>query len=136
MAVSMVTVAGPNGWQEISWPSYVLFRDRFADLLDPNLYTLEWLDNMVLTGQFHLFTQGNSAILVSLKLYPTGVRECHVEAAVGELSLLTGPLISTVEQWASKIGCALVVIQSREGWLKVMKSQGYSPYQIAIRKEL
>jgi N-acyl-L-homoserine lactone synthetase len=41
-----------------------------------------------------------------------------------------------VEEWAQQQGCSTIVIQSREGWLKVMKASGYSPYQASIRKDL
>lgn len=112
------------------------WQDAFAPILDPRFYTMEWLTAEIWSGRMRLFTGENSAILVSLKLYPTGLKECQIEAAAGELNELVSSSIREVEQWASEQGCETVVIQSREGWQKVMKSQGYLPYQTAIRKDI
>lgn len=121
----------PPGWSE-----YQRFRSGFISILDPELYTESWLDGEVWSGRFRLFSHADSAILVSLKAYPTGVREMHVEAAVGELSQLIGPTILLAENWARSIGCRFARIESREGWSRVMKRKGYLLYQTAIRKEL
>lgn len=130
------------GWHKlasalvIDWLAYVPFRAAFEQLLDPELYTLEWLDGKVVSGEFRLFKSGQSAILCSLRTFPTGYKEMHVEAAVGELRPLTGPIIAAAEEWAKQEGCKAIRIESREGWLRVMGSQGYQLYQTAIRKEI
>ena len=123
-------------WELPNWPDYLRFRDDLAGILDPRFYTIRWLDGEIWSGRIRLFSGPKSCILVSLKVYPTGLKECHVEAAAGELSELVSTTIRRVEEWAQQQGCSTIVIQSREGWLKVMKSSGYSPYQTAIRKEL
>lgn len=123
-------------WQDDVWPEYLRFREELVGILDLRLYSAEWLDGEVWSGRMFLFTEADAAILCSLKLYPTGLKECHVEAAAGELRSLTDRLIHRVEQWALKTGCALVTIQSRAGWERLMKPQGYNRHQVAIRKEI
>ncbi len=115
---------------------YQRWRGELALLLDTRFFTIDWLDREVLYGRLQLFSDEKSAIVVSVKTYPTGAKECHIECAAGELDHLIGPAIRRVEQWAAEQGCIVVTIQSREGWQKVMKSQGYELYQTAIRKEL
>lgn len=115
---------------------YERWRPELAAMLDTRFYDIQWLDEAILSYQLHLFSDEKSAIVASVKTYPTGAKECHVECACGELAHLIGPAISRVEQWAANQGCIVVTIQSREGWQKVMKSQGYEHHQTAIRKEL
>lgn len=115
---------------------YQRWRVELASLLDTRFHTIEWLDREILYGRLHLFSDEKSAIVAAVKTYPTGAKECQIECAAGELAHLIGPAIDRVEQWASEQGCIVVTIQSREGWQKVMKSQGYELYQTAIRKEL
>lgn len=118
------------------WPEYLRFRDDLAGILDPRFYTVQWLDGELWSGRIRLFADANSCILATLKVYPTGLKECHVEAAAGELSELVSTTIRRVEEWAQQQGCSTIVIQSREGWLKVMKASGYNLHQTAIRKAI
>ena len=118
------------------WPDYMRWRDALVGLLDPRFYPANWLDGEIWSGRLRLFADEKSAIVTSFKVYPTGIKECHVESAAGELGHLIGPAIRRVEQWASANGCSIVSISSREGWQKVMKSQGYNLHQTAIRKEI
>lgn len=115
---------------------YICFREHFAGLIDPDCYTLDWLDGQVFSGEFRCFASGASAILVSIKYYPTGRKELHGQAAVGCLEELTGTLIPQAEQWGREQGCSHATIESREGWLRHMKRQGYEHYQTTIRKAL
>ena len=121
----------PPGWDE-----YLRWRDDFAAILDPRFYTVEWLDGEVWSGRIRLFSGPNSCILASIKPYPTGALELHVMAATGELNEIISSTIVSVETWARSIGCIVAVIESRAGWLKVMKASGYKLHQTAIRKEL
>ena len=34
------------------------------------------------------------------------------------------------------IGCVFAIIESRPGWARALKQQGYEPYQVAVRKAL
>ena len=122
---------GPAKWQD--WPRW---RGVFHQMLDPALYTLEWLDGEIACGRFILFQTADSAILVSIKVYPTGYKECQGEAATGKLAEIIDHLIPSAESWARAIGCKSAQIQSREGWVRQMKKRGYVLYQTTIRKAL
>lgn len=115
---------------------YMRWRPELAAMLDTRFYTAEWLDAQILNGQMRLFSDEKSAIVVAVKAYPAGAKECLVEAAAGELAHLIGPAISRVEKWAAEQGCIAVTIQSREGWQKIMKTQGYNLHQTSIRKDI
>ncbi|SES08567.1 hypothetical protein SAMN05518866_13740 [Sphingobium sp. YR768] len=118
------------------WGAYLLWRDAFADVLDPECYAIDWLDQQVAAGTFVLFSDEKSAILVAVKRYPTGLLELHGQIAVGELNALIASTIPSAENWARSIGCARAVIESRRGWSRVMAQFGYSEHQVHIRKEL
>lgn len=129
-------MTAPHGEIFGSWADYRRFRSRFADELDPALYTLDWLDVEVFSGRMRLLSCGNSAILLSFRDYPTGLRELHGEFATGELDVILTTLIPAAEALGRANGCSTAVIQSRSGWVKVMKNHGYERFQTSIRKGL
>lgn len=118
----------------VNWPEYLRFRDAFAAALDPRFYPISWLDGEVACGRMLLLTGEHSAILFSVKTYPSGLKELHGELAVGELPEIISALIPSAEQFGKAIGCVTATIQSRPGWVKVMRDQGYELHQAEIRK--
>lgn len=117
------------------WAAYLRFRDAFGEVMDPRLYTLDWLDAQLLTGQAMFWATDNAAILAELKLYPTGARDIHGLIAAGDLQDIIESLIPQAEQWARGIGCIGAIIESREGWVKALKPSGYNIHQVSVRKD-
>lgn len=115
---------------------YSKFRPALVALLDERLYPASWLDEQIENGNFLLLSAGNSAMLLSLKVYPSGVRELHAEAAIGELAAIRDNLTPQAEQFAQAIGCSFASCASREGWERALKSMGYKRYQVTLRKAL
>lgn len=128
------------GRQRVARPmvasNYARFRDGFAALLDPALYPLEWLDEQIATGNFVLLHDGDSAILISVRTYPSGLKELHGEAALGNLAVLTDNLIPLALQFGKSIGCQLACIESRPGWSKALRNDGWTLHKIALQKPL
>ena len=122
--------------QSATLDDYLKWRSAFAGLLDPELYPLSWLDEQLATGEFVLFSCTDAAILVSTRVYPSGLKEIHGEAAVGNLATIVGRLIPLAEQHGKHIGCAYASIASREGWSREMRQHGYVLHQTTIRKAL
>lgn len=120
----------------MNWSDYYLWRHDFGEVLDRRYYSLKWLDDMVLSGRVKLFTSDHAAILAEIKEYPTGARDVHGLVAAGNLGEIVETLIPQAEEWGRAMGCLGAVIESREGWGKVLKTNGYEPFQTAIRKEL
>jgi hypothetical protein len=122
------------------WAGYLRFRDQFRRLLDPRCYTVEWLDQQVMAGAFRLFVGERSAILTSIKTYPTWARELHGEGAAielpGGIEEVEDVLIPEAEDYGRMMGCKWAEIASRPVWAKRLKSRGYEQYQLSIRKEL
>lgn len=112
------------------------FRDAFAGVVDQRFYPIEWLDDQVRSGNFVLLTQGESAILISVRTYPSGLRELHGECAVGKREVITDALIPIAIKFGQEIGCAFASISSRPGWDRVMRSKGWTVHQTTIRKAL
>lgn len=118
------------------WNEYLRFRDGLVAVLDPELYNPEWLDMMVWSGQFMLFTTENCVILASIKVYPTGVKELHGELAFGNLRDIVHMAIPSAIDFARSQGCKIATISSREGWSRMLKKQGFNLHQTTIRKVL
>lgn len=117
------------------WPEYLRWRDAFHAALDPALYPAAWLDGEVACGRMLLFANADAAMLCSIKVYPSGLKQICSELATGKLGAITD-LIPSIETWARLAGCRLADVSSREGWGKVLKRYGYEPYQLTLRKAL
>lgn len=115
---------------------YSRFRKQFAAILDPAYYTIEWLDERVRSGEFQVFTAADSAILTQVKTYPTGLKELHGQVATGELREILSVLIPSALNFGRSIGCRVAVIESREGWSRALRGEGWETYQTAIRQWL
>ena len=117
------------------WPAYLSRRGEIAGLLDPRCYTMNWLDSQVWCGRIRCWHDDDALILAEVRMFPAGAREIHGMIAVGDLGGILG-LIEQAEQWAINENIEFATIASRAGWSKVLKSRGYAPFQIELRKEL
>lgn len=117
-------------WQE----AYARWREEFAKALDPEFYSIGWLDGRVANGSAQFFSTDRAAILTELRTYPTGWIELHGLVAAGDRSEIKNRLIPEAENFGQMSGAKSAVIQSRPGWAREMKAHGYSTFQVAIRK--
>ena len=124
--------------------SYDRFRDRFAEAMDQRLYGIEYLDALVGSMRAQIWFGQDAAIVTEIREYPTGARVIHGVVAAGApgsgpgqaLDEITDTLIPKAEAWGRSIGCVLAIIESRPGWARRLRSQGYEPHQVAVRKAL
>jgi len=117
------------------WQEYLKFRDGFLSILDPRFYSAEWLDTQVAAGSYRLWTNDDAAILATIRFYPAGAMEVHGVAATGDLEAIRA-LIPLAEDWGRSLGCIIASIESTPVWARILKDDGYMPYQLNIRKEL
>lgn len=117
-------------------PYWHRWRDEFAKALDERLYTIDYLDRLLLDGQAQIWFGDEAAIVTEIRPYPTGAHAIHGVVAAGELSEIIGHLIPKAEDWGRSIGCILSIIESRPGWVRKLKGAGYEIHQTAVRKEL
>ena len=114
---------------------YLDHRDAFKELLDPQRYSIEWLDGQVWAGFIQCWSNERACILAKINHYPTGAFDIHGMAAAGELESIK-PLIEQAEQWARSMGALSAEIASRPGWERALKEAGYEPHQRVLRKDL
>jgi hypothetical protein len=114
--------------------TYALWREAFAEAFDPRLYTIGYLDNLVLSMRAQAWYSENAAIVTEVRTYPTGAKVIHGLVAAGDLEEIRDVLIPRAEDWARSIGCIMAIIESRPGWARALKD--YEPHQLAVRKEL
>jgi len=118
------------------WAGYLRFRPAFEQAIDPALHSIGWLDGRVLAGEALFWRTERAAIVAEVRQYPTGNRDLHGLIAAGEVNDIAEILIPQAEAFARSIGCIGAVIESRPGWARRLKGQGYSIHQVALRKEL
>lgn len=111
---------------------YQAFREDFA-ALDPDRYPAWHIDEQVASGKWRCWGNDKAAILAEIKTYPAGLREVHGIAAAGDLQEIV-TLIPHAEEWGRQHGCVRAVIESREGWLRMLPD--YCAHTVAARKEL
>jgi hypothetical protein len=116
--------------------AYLHFRPGFAKAMDGRLYNIEYLDGIVESGAALIWWTWDSAIIAEIKEYPTGAKVVHGLVATGHLEEIVNDLIPAAEQFGREIGCIGAIIESREGWAKVLKNKGYGAHQVALWKGL
>lgn len=117
------------------WEAYSRWRSQFASILDQRFYALEWLDGEVWSGRMKIAANDDGAILFRLKQYPTGAIVVEGMAACGDLEAIKA-LIPIAEDWGRSLGAIAAEIASTEGWKRALRTDGYSPHQLVVRKEL
>ena len=123
------------GWVAHHMNEYLRFRDAFAEALDGRLYTIEYLDWLLAEGKARLWSNDKAAIVAGLKRYPTGALVVHGIIAAGDREEIR-KLIPLAEQWGREQGCIGATIESRAGWARTLRQDGYGPFQTAIWKDL
>lgn len=111
---------------------YEAFRSELASILDERFYTIDWLDCQVFNGAIRVLGNDNAVILFEFKRYPTGWLELQGLAAAGDLETIKDELIPAAEEVAKGMGCGSAQIESRAGWVKLLKD--YEVHQITIKK--
>jgi len=116
--------------------AYVRWRGEFEAILDPRLYRIEWVDGLLANGRAQLFASPNAAVVTELKTYPTGAIEVHGLLAAGDITEIRDIIRPQLEAFGRENGAIGVLVESREGWSRLLRGHGYEPYQTSVRKEL
>ena len=116
--------------------SYARFRDQLIDANRHDLFPPEWFDHQVSKGLLVPFTGDASAMLVGVRVFPSGRRVAHIPAAIGDLDELRDALGPNAIKWALGQNCKLATIEGRPGWSRAMKDHGWEHHQSVLLKEL
>lgn len=114
---------------------YRAWRDEFQKAIDERFYSLEYLDGLVWSGRAQFWSTDEAAIIAELKVYPGGAVVIEGVIAAGELDGIR-KLIVVAEAWGRLHGAGFAKIESRLGWLRALKDDGYELWQTALVKEL
>ena len=117
------------------WAGYLHWRAAFAAAMDRRLHTPEWLDARILAGSAQFWRSDNSAAVTEIRTYPTGAYEVHGLVAAGDVVEVRDRIIPQVEAWGRAIGALGIVVESRPGWARALRPAGFTPHQLAVRKE-
>lgn len=121
---------------EEGWAAYCHWRPEFAKAMDEDLYPLSWLDDQVARDEARFAYTETAAILYEYKQYPSGAFQVEGLVAAGDVETIARVLIPFVETEAAHAGAVAAQIASRPAWARVLREQGYAPYQTTIRKPL
>lgn len=117
------------------WAGYLSWRPAFAAAMDRRLHTLEWLDARILAGSALFWCCEGAAAVTEIRTYPTGAHEVHGLVAAGDVIEVRDRIVPQVEAWGRAIGALGLVIESRPGWARLLRSAGFEPHQLAVRKQ-
>lgn len=119
-----------------NWPAYQKFRPQLAEALGPDFYPITYVDDLLLAGRAQLFFSDHAAMVAEIKDYPGGARVVHCLVAAGRMNEIVDTIRPEVEGWGLRNGARQAIVESRCGWMKVLKPHGYEPHQVAVIKSL
>ena len=114
------------------WAKY---RPAFAEAMAGGLHSIEDMDRKLAQGRAILFPGKDSAIIAEKVDYATGTSVFQATWSIGDLAeILT--LAPGVEAIGRSLGCTEMLIEGRKGWERILKTLGYEPWSITVRKAL
>lgn len=102
-------------------------------------YTIDSIKDMLLNKHVQLWTSYNGQIeafvLTHIAIYPNQ-KICEIFMCGGSnLGNWLG-FMSNIEDWAISLGCKLVRLQGRKGWMRKLSHIGFKQTKIIMQKEL
>lgn len=116
--------------------SYLAWRDRIAEALDPGFYPIDWLDEQILHERALVISTNDACVVIEIRTYPGGAREVHGLVAAGDPATIVETLIPAAEAFGRENGCAWGCVESRAAWVRLLKPHGYRVHQTTLRKDL
>lgn len=120
----------------MDWAAYLHWRPAFTAAMDARLHTPEWLDARILAGSAQFWRSEHAAAVTEIRPYPTGAYDVHGLVAAGAIEEVSKRIIPEISAWGRAIGALGFVIESRPGWARILRGDGFEPHQLAVRKEL
>lgn len=114
--------------------------DRFRSLIEEAIehggrtHTFDDIVTMVLTGRVVFWPLVNSFLITEIVDYPQE-RCYHIFLAGGEIEELI-EMHHKVQQAAIEQGCSHLSIAGRKGWVRALKSHGWTPQLIVLKKPI
>jgi hypothetical protein len=127
-----------RGWNNGVTPydHYLRWRDELSKAVDKTLYPMWWLDAEVAAGRIMVLATDHACILFDVKTYPSGAQDMNGLLAAGKLDDIVNTLIPAFCEIGRSLGCVGALIESREGWSKVLRTQDFQVFQVSVRKAL
>lgn len=127
---------GTNAWATTPLAKqWARFRDQFAEAMEGGLYTVEDLEVMIVTGEAYFWPGVNSAVVAKRVVYPSGEAVMQTLWAVGDIEEVVA-LEPGIAATGRLLGCSSMLVEGRAAWTKVLKSAGYEPWSVTLRKAL
>jgi hypothetical protein len=63
-----------------------------------------------------------AACVTQLATYPTGVMDCEIVFAAGDVIPGCLPMLDLIETWSKSIGCTAMTLTGRRGWARILSS--------------
>lgn len=127
---------GHRGMTPAEWSAYCRWRPEFEQVIDPRYWPIEWLDDQVVSGRAIFTHSENAAAVYEIKTYPTGAKDVHGLVCAGDLWQIKNLLIPAALERGRSLGCIGFLIESRPGWAKTLRSDGFEVFQVSVRREI
>ena len=81
--------------------------------------------------------QGESSVNITQLNQHVDCKKCRIWLAAGDMTELVERMLPEVEKWAKAEECGGITIVGRKGWVKKLKSKGFSEPPLAmLEKEI
>ena len=110
------------------------WRDEIAKACDGSHHTIESIEESLAEGNSIALPFAGCCFIVEIHQYPTE-RACQIVWAAGTLELILATL-PEVQKWARGLGCTEMLVEGNPAWQRALKSHGYRPWSVTLRKSI
>lgn len=111
------------------------WKPLFAEAMDGSFHSIDGLEKLVLQGRVQFWPGKDAAIITEIMTYVGGEKAIQGLWAAGDMAEVM-ELVPGAEAYGRLMGCTSVLIEGRAGWARALKSLGYKPWSVTVRKPL
>lgn len=109
-------------------------RPHVEAALSEGFYTVDDVIKALAENRAQFWPGKDSVIITEIQDYPNE-KVIQVWVAGGDMAEIIA-MAPGIESWGRLNGCSSVLVEGRQGWNRVLKDHGYSPFSYMTRKVL
>ncbi len=112
------------------------FRAQIEALMEPGFNTIAQVEEKLSEGEINGWWGRASFLIGFIEEFDAGAKTLRILWGGGNLDEIRDEMRLQVEEYGRTHGCACILVQGRQGWVRALHGCGFRPYSVVVRKEL